>query len=105
MSGNIVQVVFPSPTLTGNHLSIPCTTQQAVPIPSGANAFWAQATGADIWIKFDGNNPSVSQGFQIRAGDPPFLYPIPVNATSINAIQAAASGILQVQFIIQPTTY
>lgn len=105
MAGNTVQVVFTPPTLVGNHLSIICTTQQTIPLPTGANAIWAQATGADIWIKFDGAAPGVSAGFQIRAGDPPFLYPVPANAVSINAIQAAATGILQVQPVAQPVTY
>lgn len=97
-------ITFPRYTFVGPHMSISgLSSAQPVTFPAGAaaNGWLVQAVGQNVRIKFDGNNPSASSGFQIRAGDPPFLLVAPNNAFFFYAIQETASATLEVQAVSQ----
>ena len=99
-------IAFPAYQFVGSHVTYPTLTSAvAVTLPTSGNAngWLLQATGANVRIKFDGNSPSASSGFQIRAGDPPFLFIAPNPNFFFYAIQEAATGILETQPISQPT--
>jgi hypothetical protein len=103
MANQSNNVTFPPIGIVGAHQSIAVSTVQPVTLPANANGWYLQATGADVWIRFDGANPAVSGGFQLRAGDPPILFIAPNSGFYFNAIQASSGGILQVQPVSQPT--
>lgn len=108
MANQPVAITFPAIQLIGVHQTYTCTTQQSVTLPVDANGnptangWYLQATGQDVWIRFDNNPPGVNGGFQLRAGDPPILFIAPGPGFFFKAIQAAATGFLQAQPINQP---
>lgn len=97
-------IAFPAYQFVGGHVTYgSLSSVAAVTLPANANGWLLQATGANVRIKFDGNAPSASSGFQIRAGDPPFLFIAPNPSFFFYAIQESATGILETQPISQPT--
>lgn len=98
-------IVFQPYQIVGAHATYLPSAVTNVPIPAGANAMFIQATGQNVRIKLDGTAPTTGGGFQIRAGDPPFLLPLlvtnPNQQPSILALQESATATLEVQGVIQ----
>ena len=97
-------IAFPAYQFVGSHVTYPTlTAATAIILPAGANGWLLQATGANVRIKFgSGDTPSASSGFQIRAGDPPFLFIAPNGNYFFYAIQESATGVLETQPVSQP---
>lgn len=87
--------------VVGNHSTYLPSAVTPIPVPNGANALLMQATGQNVRIKLDGTNPTTGGGFQIRAGDPPFLLVVQPNSPPILALQETATATLEVQGVIQ----
>lgn len=69
---------------------------QTITIPTGSNALLIQATGQNVRIKLDEGTPTASQGFQIRAGDPPVIIPL-AEGRIVKVIEETASAVLEYQ--------
>lgn len=92
-------IAFQPYQFVGTHQSLSVSSVTPVSLPAGCNAVLVQATGQNVRIRFDGNNPTTGSGFQIRAGDPPFL--LPMSQTTFLALQEAATATLEVQGVAQ----
>lgn len=97
-----MQIRFPAYQFVPPQTSITnLTAVVGVPLPGAANALLVQAIGANVRITFDGQPPTSAHGFQIRAGDPPFLLVLFPGASFL-AIQEAAGAALEVIGVSQP---
>lgn len=87
--------------IIGNHATYLPSAVTSIPLLAGANALLVQATGQNVRIKLDGTDPTTGGGFQIRAGDPPFLLAVQPGSPPIRALQETATATLEVQGVIQ----
>lgn len=97
-------IIYQPYQIIGNHATYLPSVVTPIPMPAGANAMLVQATGQNVRIKLDGTSPTTGGGFQIRAGDPPFLLPLMPQAAgqpSILALQETATATLEVQGVVQ----
>lgn len=101
----VTPIIFQPYQIVGAHQSLAVASVTNVPIPAGANAMFIQSTGQNVRITLDGSNPTTGRGFQIRAGDAPFLLVLMPLGTggqpSILALQESATATLEVQGVIQ----
>lgn len=85
-------------TPLGAHNSgLAIASAQTLGIPSGSTQWIVQALTQNVRVTFDGTTPTASLGFQLKAGDPPIIFPVSRN-TVIKVIQEAATASLQYQF-------
>lgn len=68
-----------------------------VTIPTGADRFLIQTLTQNIRITLDGSTPTAAEGFQIKAGEYPGLFPLH-NETVLTIIEEAATASVQLQF-------
>lgn len=66
-------------------------------IPAGAKKIMIQALTQNVRITLDGTAATTSVGFQLKAGDPPVIFPIG-HKMAIKVIEEAATASLQYQF-------
>lgn len=105
-----VKIAFSPYQFIGNHTTTALSTGSAtgIPLPAGSNAILIQALSANVRIKLDGSNPTGVSGFQIRAGDPPFLLVLSDLMVGtqgdkfLYAIAESAGAILESQAVSQP---
>ena len=64
---------------------------------TGATKLLVQALTQNVRFTLDGTEPTASLGFQIMAGDAPFIIPVG-NGTVIKVIEEAATASLQYQW-------
>lgn len=71
------------------------TAAVGIGLPAGANALLVQATVQDVRITFDGQPPTATHGYQLRAGDPAVIVVLMAGG-SLQAIQATSGALLEV---------
>lgn len=74
------------------------SSDQQIGIPAGADGVILQAISQNVRVRLDGAAATASIGFQLRAGDPPQLFPFKSNSI-LHVIQEAATATLQVQAV------
>lgn len=65
--------------------------------PAGATAILIQTITQNLRFRLDGVNPTVTVGFQLKAGDMPVLIPVP--GASIRVLQETPTASLQYQWV------
>lgn len=86
-------------SFVGNHTSnSSISSATVITVPANANGVLLQALTQNVRAKFDGNDPSASDGFQIKADDPASLYPVG-EGKSFKVIQETATANIQYQFV------
>ena len=101
MANQPVTIGFQPYLFIGQHRTFTPTASTGVDVPAGANALLVQAVTQNIRFKMDGNQPSPTSGFQLRAGDPPILIVLH-EGQFFYAIAETAGGILETQAVNQP---
>lgn len=64
---------------------------------AGGTLLLVQAITQNVRLTLDGTTPTASVGFQLKAGDPPALWPVPVEA-EVKVIEETASANIQYQW-------
>lgn len=83
----------------GNHVTnASLTSATNITVPNNANGILIQSITQNVRVKFGGNPATASEGFQIKAGDPTVLMPVPPGGT-ISIIQETATASVGYQFV------
>jgi len=64
---------------------------------AGVTQLMIQALTQNVRLTLDGTTPTTALGFQIKAGDPPVIFPLAVGGQE-RVIQEAATASLQYQY-------
>ena len=97
IGGKGIYMDFPFSPI-GVHVSAPNIASATTLTPaSGATKILWQALTANVRYTLDGSAPTASTGFQIKAGDPPFIIQLSDNIT-IKVIQEAGGADLEYEW-------
>jgi hypothetical protein len=95
MASEPIHVSFYTPV--GSHMQLTgLSTDKHLIVPQHANGLLIQAISQNVRFKLDGTAAVSTVGFQIRAGDPPQLFPLHSGAV-VHFIEEAASATIQAQ--------
>lgn len=85
--------------IVGSHTSSrTISSASGITAPTGSSAIIMQAITQNVRYTIDGSTPTTTEGFQLKAGDPPVMVPLGFNA-SINVIQEAPTAVLSWQWV------
>jgi hypothetical protein len=84
--------------LGAHNSGLAIATAQLLARPSaGVTQVMIQALTQNVRLTLDGTTPSTTVGFQIKAGDPPVIFPLAVGGQE-KVIEEAATANLQFQY-------
>lgn len=78
-------------------LSSAVTLESILARPTGATKVLMQAQTQNVRFVLDGSTPTASKGFQLKAGDPPMVVPVPKTAT-IKLIEETTTAVIDFQW-------